>query len=448
MKKMILYDSYTSSKKELIPISKKEVSIYYCGPTVYNYVHIGNFRPPIVFDILNRALNELGYKSKIVSNYTDIDDKIINQSKIENKTEKELSEYYIKSYEDCLQKLNILPIYCHPKASEYIENMVDAIDKLLKDGFAYKIDKDIYFRESKIKNYGKLSNQSLKDLNAGSRIDVSSNKENPFDFVLWKYTLDDGIKFDTKIGIGRPGWHTECVVMVNNVFKQNTIDIHGGGFDLKFPHHENEIAQSIALNNTTLSNIWMHVGFLLTNGEKMSKSLKNSTTAVDVINNHTPNGIRLFFASTHYRSPINFTEDILNSFDKISSRYLQTIKKATYLFQLNDIKQTNKFIVDDYEKALDFLCDDLNTSNVISILDKELRGINQIISQKEKDYSLLNTQVNTFIKLANLLGLKFEIPPLTKEDIKIYNEYVDAYERKDFVKSDPLRTKLIEKGIL
>ena len=448
MKAMKIFNTYTNTKEELKLINKKEVSIYYCGPTVYNYVHLGNFRPPIVFDILNRTLKELGYNPKIVSNYTDIDDKIIEQAKKENKSEKELSEFYIKSYEECLNKLNILKIYAHPKASEYINNMVDAIDKMLKDGFAYKIDKDIYFRESKIKNYGQLSNQNLDDLNAGSRIDVSSNKENPFDFVLWKYTIDDGIKFDTKIGLGRPGWHTECVVMVNNVFKAKTIDIHGGGFDLKFPHHENELAQSFALNNVPLANYWMHVGFLLSNGEKMSKSLNNSTLAVDVLKSHTPNGIRLFFASTHYRCPINNSEDILSSFDKITTRYYQAVKKATYLIQINSKVKTDKLVEEDYQKALDYLCDDLNTSNVVTLLDKELKEINQLVSQKEKDFNKLATLVNTFNKLSYLLGLKYEISPLSKEDIKTYNDYLKAYESKDYSTSDKLRSKLIEKGIL
>lgn len=448
MKKIWIYDTYSSTKKELIPINKKEVSIYYCGPTVYNYVHLGNFRPPIIFDIFNRLLLDIGYTPKIVSNYTDIDDKIINQAKIEKKSEKELSEFYIKSYEECLNKLNILPIFSHPKASEYINHMVSAIDTLLKNGFAYKIDKDVYFRESKIKDYGKLSKQNLDDLNAGSRIDVSSNKENPFDFVLWKFTSDEGIKFDTPIGLGRPGWHTECVVMVNNVFKQKTIDIHGGGFDLKFPHHENEIAQSLALNNTILANNWMHVGFLLTNGEKMSKSLNNSTLAIDVLKHHTPNGIRLFFASTHYRSPINYTEDILSSFDKIANRYYQAIKKATYLIQISNKNKVNSLIEEDYSDAINYLCDDLNTSNVITILDKELKEINQINNMKEKDYKRLNILINTFTKLSYLLGLEYVVEPLTSSDIKIYNEYNKAYENKDYAKSDELRAKLMEKGIL
>ena len=449
MKTMKIFNTYTNSKEEFKPINSKEVSIYYCGPTVYNYVHLGNFRPPIIFDILNRTLKEIGYNPKIVSNYTDIDDKIINQAKIEKKSEKQLSEFYIKSYEECLNALNILPIYSHPKASEYIEHMVEAISKLIDTGYAYKIDTDIYFRESKIKDYGKLSKQNLDDLNAGSRIDVSSKKENPFDFVLWKYTSDDGIKFDTKIGLGRPGWHTECVVMVNNVFKQKVIDIHGGGFDLKFPHHENEIAQSIALNNTTLANYWMHVGFLLTNGEKMSKSLNNSTLAIDVLKNHTPNGIRLFFASTHYRSPINYTEEILSSFDKITSRYYQSLKRINNLFQVNNIKLNSKNIItEDYNDAINYLCDDLNTSNVITILDKELKEINQLNNSKEKDYKRLEQLFNTFIKLSNLIGLSFDIKKLTSDEIKLYKDYLSAYENKDYATSDKLRNQLIEKDIL
>lgn len=449
MTKLKIFNTLTNKKEEFKPIKKSEVSIYFCGPTVYNYVHLGNFRPPIIFDIFHRLLLELGYKPKIVSNYTDIDDKIINQAKIEKKSEKQLSEFYIKSYEECLTKLNILKLYSHPKASEYIDAMVDAIDKLIKSDYAYKINDDIYFRESKINSYGKLSNQNLDDLQAGSRIDVSSNKENPFDFVLWKYTSDSGIKFDTKIGLGRPGWHTECVVMVNNVFKQKIIDIHGGGFDLKFPHHENEIAQSLALNNTNLANYWMHVGFLLTNGEKMSKSLNNSVLAVDVLNRHTPNGIRLFFASSHYRSPINYTEEILSSFDKIANKYYQSLKRANNLCQINNIVIDDKKIIkEDYDKTVKYLSDDLNTSNVVSILDKEIKEINQLTSSKEKNYNQIAKLISTFKKISSIIGLAFDLKKLSSEDISLYKEYLSAYEIKDFATSDKLRTKLIEKDIL
>ena len=447
MNKIYLYDSYQDKKLEFKSIKKNKVSLYYCGPTVYNYVHLGNFRPPIVFDNLARLFTELGYKVEAVSNYTDIDDKIIKASIEENKTEKELSSFYIEAYEQNLKDLNILPLYMHPKASEYILDMVDFIDKLIKQDSAYKKGDNIYFRTNKINNYGKLSNQNLNDLNAGSRIDVDKDKENSFDFVLWKLTKDKGIKFDTKIGLGRPGWHSECVVMVNKVFKQNKIDIHGGGFDLKFPHHENEIAQSIALNNSTLANYWMHVGFLLTNGEKMSKSLNNSTLTKDVIARHSPNSIRLFFASTHYRSPINYTEDIISSFDNIISRYSTGILKANYKLQLNDYIN-DEIINDDYNLALSYLCDDLNTPNLISILDKEIKEINQLCNLKSNDLKNLSRTYNTFIKLSNLIGIKFESKRITEEDKKLYFDFLDAYNNKEFDKSDPLRKILIEKGII
>ena len=303
--KISLYDSYQGKRREFVPLDENEVDIYYCGPTVYNYVHLGNFRPTITFDLLTRFMDECGYQVKCVSNYTDIDDKIIKEAQKEGKSEKDLSEFYIKAYEDCLDQLHILPLYNHPKASQYINIRASFIKDLVDKGYAYQADDDIYFRVNKIKDYGTLSKQNIDDLVAGSRIDVNSHKENPLDFALWKLTKDDGIKFDTVVGTGRPGWHTECVVMVNSVFHKPLIDIHGGGFDLKFPHHENEIAQSEAGHNTHLANYWRHVGFLLTNGTKRSKSLGNSILAKDVLARHSGNAVRSFFYSTHSRAPIN-----------------------------------------------------------------------------------------------------------------------------------------------
>ena len=247
MRTITLFDTLQGKEREFIPLSEGKVDIYYCGPTVYNYVHLGNFRPTVTFDLLARVMREVGYEVRLVSNYTDIDDKIIKQAKLEGKSEKVLSEFYIKAYEDCLDQLNITPLYCHPKASEYITKMASFIHQLEEKGDAYQSGEDIYFRVSSVKDYGCLSKQNIKDLISGARIDVSDKKESPLDFALWKLTDDDGIKFDTEIGRGRPGWHTECVCMVNGVFQKHLIDIHGGGFDLKFPHHENEIAQSEAM---------------------------------------------------------------------------------------------------------------------------------------------------------------------------------------------------------
>ena len=446
-RKINLYDTYEGKSREFVPQNPDEVDIYYCGPTVYNYVHLGNFRPTVTFDLLTRFLKECGYDVKCVSNYTDIDDKIIKEAKKENKTEKELSEFYIKAYEDCLDKLNILPLYEHPKASEYIEKMASFIEDLIDKGDAYKSGDDIYFRVDKDPLYGQLSKQNINDLVSGSRIDINTNKESPLDFALWKLTKDDGIKFNTVLGLGRPGWHTECVVMVNSVFKKPLIDIHGGGFDLKFPHHENEIAQSECHNHTKLANYWMHVGFLLTDGVKMSKSLGNSILAKDVLQRHTGNGVRLFFTSTHYRAPVNYTEENLGSADKLAAKYENTLKKAIYHLELNGIK-TGSLIDDDYESFMSSLSDDLNVANAMTVIDRETKEMNTLVMSKNADLDRLSSLVTTYEKLTSILGLSFDISPLTDEDRKNYSDYQKARIDKDYALSDKIRPLLLEKGIL
>lgn len=446
-RKVQLFDTYEGKKREFIPIDEKEVDIYYCGPTVYNYVHLGNFRPTVTFDLLTRVLQECGYAVKCVSNYTDIDDKIIKEAKKEKKSEKELSTFYIKAYEDCLNKLNILPLYDHPKASEYIDKMAHFIHDLEEENAAYQSGDDIYFRVSSVKDYGKLSKQKIDDLVAGSRIDVNDKKESPLDFALWKLTDDDGIKFNTEIGTGRPGWHTECVVMVNSVFHKPLIDIHGGGFDLKFPHHENEIAQSEAHNHTRLANYWMHVGFLLTDGVKMSKSLGNSILAKDVLTRHSGNAIRLFFETTHYRAPVNYTEENLDTFDKLNTRYYNSLRKAFNLLSLNHIEEGH-LLEKEYNTFMDALADDLNVANAMTVFDSLLKELNALSMKKEIDYSRLADLEHTLLKFASILGLSYHFDPLNEEDIQLLKEYKEAREKKDYKRSDELRPALIEKGLL
>lgn len=442
-----IYDTYEGKMRDFVPLNENEVDIYYCGPTVYNYVHLGNFRPTITFDLLTRFLTEVGYDVKCVSNYTDIDDKIIKEAKKENKSEKELSEFYIKAYEDCLDKLNVLPLYNHPKASQYIDSMASFIKEMMENGSAYQSGDDIYFNIDSDPEYGNLSKQNIPDLISGSRIDVNDKKKNPLDFALWKLTDDDGIKFDTILGRGRPGWHTECVVMVNDVFKKPCIDIHGGGFDLKFPHHENEMAQSMALHHSHLANYWMHVGFLLTGGVKMSKSLGNSILAKDVLSRYSGNVVRLFFLSTHYRAPVNYTEENLQASEKQVNKYLSGYKKAYYLLALKDIP-TGKIIEEDYETYLAALSDDLNVSNALTVLDKEIKEINTLSMKKDADLTRLADLVATFKKLLDILGLKVVVEEINDEDRTNYQNYLLAREEKDYAKSDIYRQKLMVKGIL
>lgn len=440
-----LYDSYEGKLREFRPLRGNEVDIYYCGPTVYNYVHLGNFRPTITFDLLTRFLQEEGYDVKCVSNYTDIDDKIIRESQKEHKSEKELSSFYIEAYEDCLEKLNVLPLYAHPKASEYIDKMVDFIAELEEQGYAYKGENDIYFAVSKIPEYGQLSKQRIEDLHAGKRIEVDSAKKDPLDFVLWKLTDDEGIKFDTKIGLGRPGWHTECVVMAHDVFHTPTIDIHGGGFDLKFPHHENEIAQSLAHDQTRLANFWMHVGFLLTGGVKMSKSLGNSILAKDVLARYGGNAVRLFFYQSHYRAPVNYTEENLEQSKKIVERYLNCFKRAKTFLSLEG-QEGGSLREREYESFLLSLSDDLNVANALTVVDGLVKEANQLLQKKEKE-PLADVLV-TLERLLNVLGFALPEVALSDEDIRNYREYQEARSRKDYKRSDELRPLLMEKGLL
>jgi cysteinyl-tRNA synthetase len=447
MDKIYLYDTWEGKKREFVPLAKDSCDIYYCGPTVYNYVHLGNFRPTITFDVLSRFLTEEGYNVRLVSNYTDIDDKIINEAKKEGKTEKELSQFYIHAYEECLTKLNISPLYSHPLASDYIYKMADFIKVMLDNKTAYRSGTDTYFSIDSDFSYGSLSKENIEALEAGARIDVKSTKRNPLDFALWKVTDDDGIKFDTPLGKGRPGWHTECVVMVNSVFGKDLIDIHGGGFDLKFPHHENEIAQSMAVHKTRLANYWMHVGFLLTNGVKMSKSLGNSILAKDVLSRHSANAIRLFFESTYYRAPVNYTEENLTVNDQKDLRYRTALRKTSLLLQKEGVK-AGEIDQKDYREAMLALADDLNCGNAIAVLDRELKEMNSLSSQKDGDRTRLSSLLATFLKISSVLGLSYPLPVLSIEDRKDLEDYEESRKNKDYQKSDEIRKKLIGKGIL
>ncbi|MBQ6817456.1 MAG: cysteine--tRNA ligase, partial [Bacilli bacterium] len=297
---MKLYNSYSLKEEEFKPIKEGEVSMYVCGPTVYNHAHIGNARPIVVFDTLRRVFEALNYKVKFVSNFTDVDDKIINKALEEGVSEKEIAERYIKAYNDVRNSLNIIPIDVTPRVTETMDEIIDFIDKLVKEGNAYEVDGDVFFSVESDKKYGELSHQKLEDLDAGARVNIGDTKRNPLDFALWKKT-DKGIKWNSPWGEGRPGWHTECVVMIGKEFNGGMIDIHGGGKDLKFPHHENEMAQSECVNHHHLANYWIHNGMLETKGGKMSKSLGNTSWAKDVIKEYGSNLVRWFLLSAKYR---------------------------------------------------------------------------------------------------------------------------------------------------
>ena len=445
---MKLFNTLTNKKEEFKPIKEGEVSLYVCGPTVYNYVHIGNTRPMIVFDVLRRTFEYLGNQVTFVSNFTDVDDKIIKAAKEEGITEKELTDKYIKAYEDVRRDLNIeFPTYA-PRVTETMDQIIDFIGQLIDKGYAYEVDGDVYFRVSKIDEYRELSGIKIEDLVAGAseRVEDKGVKEESTDFALWKKT-DEGIQFNSPWSQGRPGWHTECVVMINDIFEDGKIDIHGGGQDLKFPHHENEIAQSRALNGHPIAHTWMHNQMININNEKMSKSLGNVIWAKDLIKELGCNVYKWFMLSSHYRNPLNMTDKIIESVKKEVAKVDNVIKQASLYLQVNgiEIKNFDRVAVDDMVNAL---ADDLNTSLALTDILNQVKVLNQLMRVKEKNNDKIAQAYATLLKMCDVMGFVFEPKQLDDEELELYKKWIDAKAQKNFEKADQYRAKLIEKGII
>lgn len=442
---MKIYNTKTLKKEEFKPITEGEVKMYVCGPTVYDNVHIGNVRPVVVFDTLRRTFEELGYKVKYVSNYTDVDDKIIRRSKELGISEKELTDKMIAAYNDIRHKLNAADLYKTPRVTETMDEIISFIDGLVDKGAAYEKDGDVYFRTSSVADYGSLSNQNLDDLQVGARIEENDLKESQLDFALWKKT-EDGIKWPTRYSIGRPGWHTECVVMINKELG-SLIDIHGGGKDLKFPHHENERAQSMAINESELANYWVHSGMIDINGVKMSKSLGNFITAKDILSKVDPMVLRWFLLATQYRDDVNVSDEIIESSKAELTKIITAYKQACVKLEVNDIKVAG---VDDdaYKRFMDAMADDLNTPNAYAVIFEIVKNINQLVRVKEINFEALGKEVNTLVRCMNVLGIVLPDMTMSLDDKKMYQEWMDAKSVKDFKKADELREQLSQKGIL
>lgn len=439
-----LFNSLTNSIEVFKPIKPGKVSIYCCGPTVYGDAHVGNIRPVIVFDTLRRFFEQVGYEVELVSNFTDVDDKIIKRAIEEGVDEITITNKYIQAYRDVLSKINVKPHYKNPRVTEYMDYIIRYIDDLVKAGAAYEIDGDVFFRISSIEDYGELSNVKIDDLVVGARIEENSKKESPLDFVLWKKT-NEGIKWDSPWGKGRPGWHTECCVMINSIFG-GKIDIHGGGFDLKFPHHENEIAQAKAHDHSKIANIWMHNGFVNFGNEKMSKSLGNVVLAKDAIAKYGGNVMRLLILSTHYRAPVSFTEETVlstkNELDKIQKVYNQLAVKI----QLEHGDMNSKDIR--IEKFLNSLADDLNTSNALTDLFDMIKMANVELRKNPTNIQEISAIWASLNAMLNVLGIELAYPKLTPELEKIYREYLSLKAEKRFEESDKLRDLLIKEHII
>ena len=440
------YNSLSNSLEDFITQEDKKVSMYVCGPTVYNYPHIGNMRPVVVFDTLRRFLTYVGYDVTYVSNYTDVDDKVIKAAKQEGKSEKELTDFYIAEFEKTLKGIGSQVPNITPRVTEYMDKIIAYVDNLVKIGAAYVVNGDVYFRVEKIKDYGALSGINVDDLRVGARVEENTQKESPLDFALWKKT-NEGIQWDSPWGKGRPGWHTECCVMIDTIFPKHYIDIHGGGYDLKFPHHENEIAQSEATHGNKIAKTWMHNAFINFGNEKMSKSLGNVVYAKDMLAQYGGPVTRLVILNAHYRQPVNFTEETVKEAQQEVQRMQMAYKQAALKLQANgvDLEKGQPVYIN---KFIEALANDLNTANALAELYNLLKDINQQIRNRETDYEILNNQFKTLTDMFYVLGLDITYVKFDDNISALYKDYLISKENKDFAKSDEIRKVLIEKGVM
>lgn len=433
---MKLYDSYS---KEIKEIKDKKINIYNCGPTVYNHIHIGNARPLIIFDVLYRYLKFINKDVEYVHNITDIDDKIINQALKDSISELELSNFFSIEYTKIREELNTLEMIT-PKVSENIPEIINYIERLVDIGAGYEINGNVYFDTTKVKEYGKLSNRKLEEQELGERVAVNNDKKNLFDFIIWKKT-EIGIQWKTKWCLGRPGWHTECSLLIEKYFGNN-LTIHGGGIDLKFPHHENENAQNEALHNSNLAKVWMHVGHVNINDEKMSKSLNNFVLMKDILKKYSYQTIRWFFYSTNYKNPLNYNDDIIQSCNIEINKIKNSINvNKTILIGKNNYSKS----IEKNDDFLSMLNNDLNISNGVTIIRTLLKTLN--IDIRDSNYTNCNHILNQIICCLNILGIEFDNIH-TNQNIQIIKEYNNALDKKDFIESDNIRIILKEKGLI
>lgn len=452
---MKIYNTMTQKKEEFKPLVDNKVKIYVCGPTVYNYFHIGNARAFLVFDAFRRYLEYKGYDVTYVQNFTDIDDKMIKKAQEEGITVKQLAERFIHEYFRDADALGIKRADYHPRATEVIEDIVDMVKILVEKGYAYEVDGDVYFETSKFKGYGKLSHQNLEELEAGARIKVEEKKKNPMDFALWKKKKPGEPSWPSPWGQGRPGWHIECSVMARK-FLGDTIDIHAGGPDLVFPHHENEIAQSEAATGKPFAKYWMHIGYLNINDEKMSKSLGNFYTAREVIKKHDPEAVRMFLLSAHYRNPINFSYDLITQAEKGLERLYNALNNLKHLERTvlkQEITPVEKEFMDKLkvykQQFIAAMDDDFNTADAISVLFELARDLNTNIDSSSSKQIISESRL-LFKELGNVLGILQKTKEETLEDEieQLIKKREKARADKNWGLADEIRDMLREKGII
>lgn len=448
-----IYNTLTRSKVPFIPLEEGKVKMYVCGPTVYNYIHIGNARPPIVFDTVRRYLEYRGFDVQYISNFTDVDDKLIRVANELGEEVPTIADRFIEAYFEDVTALGCRKADVHPRVTESMDIILDFISTLIEKGYAYESEGDVYFHTRKFKEYGKLSHQSIDELRLGTRIAVGEKKQDSLDFVLWKAAKPGEIFWESPWGKGRPGWHIECSAMAKK-YLGDTIDIHAGGQDLAFPHHENEIAQSEALNDKAFARYWMHNGYINIDNEKMSKSLGNFVLVHDIIKKHDPQVLRFFMLAVHYRNPINYTDDLLENtkagLDRLKTSYenLKHRRNASVNLTENDQDWLTKIegLHEEFVREMD---DDFNTANGISTLFDLSKLANMYLIEKNTSVTVIDAFTNEFEVLFGILGLTLGADQLLDEDIEeLIQKRIQARKDRNFQLSDQIRDQLKEMNII